>query len=812
MSNSFYYFLVIFLLFSFPSQNLAQNNGRIATRSSISATNESTPWLSPSGDFAFGFKKIQENKNEFLLCIWYAKIQEKTIVWHANISDLVPQGSRLNLDSQSGLILSDPQGNFLWRSDLVFIGNIDYGLMNDNGNFVVMGSDSSNPLWESFRNPTNTLLPNQTLERGSFLVSQKSQANFTQGRFYLRMLDNGNLVLVTQSVPSNKDYDDEYYNTQTSDQTNAINSGDKLVFGENGVLYVLKRNNETQVLTPRSNPSASDNYHRVTLNFDGVLSHYYHSRILNSSGWNILWSQPDNICTEITGGNGPGSCGYNNVCSLGTNNRPVCNCPKGYSLVDPNDAYGDCKPNFSISCDEVGRGSPDDLYSLITIRDTDWPLSDFQKISPSTEQDCQNACLNDCFCAVAIYRSNSCWKKKLPLSNGRIDTSLNAKAFIKLRKDGVLRPLSPPSPGFPIPESHQKQSWRIWAILASSLLGSSILVNVLLIGVFCWGFFHIYKKKMNTFRPTSHVTDSLCHSFTYKDLVVATKEFKEELGRGAFGIVYKGVMSIGSRNVVAIKKLDRVAHEAEKDFMTEVNVISQTHHKNLVRLIGYCNEGPHRLLVYEYMSNGTLASFIFGDLKPTWSQRTSIAMGIARGLAYLHEECSTQIIHCDIKPQNILLDDYHVARISDFGLSKLLMINQSRTDTNIRGTRGYVAPEWFRHSPVTVKVDVYSFGILLLEIITCRKCLENEESFGPEAILVDWVVDCFQEGNLEALVRSDIEALNDKKQLERFVMVGIWCVQEDPLMRPTMRKVCQMLEGSVEVAMPPCSCNFSITI
>ncbi|KAH0728958.1 hypothetical protein KY289_000146 [Solanum tuberosum] len=195
------------------------------------------------------------------------------------------------------------------------------------------------------------------------------------------MLDNGNLVLVTQSVPSNKDYDDEYYNTQTSDPTNAINSGDKLVFGENGVLYVLKRNNETQILTPRSNPSASDNYHRVTLNFDGVLSHYYHSRILNSSGWNTLWSQPDNMCIKIDGDNGPGSCGYNNVCSLGSNNRPVCNCPKGYSLVDLNDAYGDCKPDFSMSCDEVGRGSPDDLYSFITIRNTDWRNQIFRKLA-----------------------------------------------------------------------------------------------------------------------------------------------------------------------------------------------------------------------------------------------------------------------------------------------------------------------------------------------------------------------------------------------------------------------------------------------
>lgn len=808
MFNSFSYFLVSTFLFSFPLNNLAQNNGIVATSSSISATDGSTPWLSPSGDFAFGFKKIEENKNQFLLCIWYAKIQENTIVWHANISDLVPQGSRLNLDSQRGLTLADPQENTLWSTNLV-ASNVEYGLMNDVGNFVLMGSNSSDPLWESFGNPTNTLLPNQTLERGSFLVSQKSPTNFTQGRFYLRMFDDGNLMLVTQSVPSNTDYDDEYYNTQTSDATNATNSGDKLVFGENGMVYVLKQNNQRKILTPGSIPLSSDNYHRVTLDFDGVLSHYYHSRSSNSSGWNIVWSQPENICIEIDGDKGPGACGYNNVCSLSTNKRPVCNCPKGYSLVDQNDAYGDCKPDFSISCDEVGRGLPEDFYSFITIRDTDWPKSDFQKIGPSTEQDCQSACLNDCFCAVAIVRSNTCWKKKLPLSNGRIDVNLNAKAFIKIRKHGVPRPLSP---GLPIPEPHQKQNWRIWAILASSLLGGSALINFLLTGVLCWGFFHIYKKKVKTYRPTSHVADSICHSFTYKELVEATEDFKEELGRGAFGIVYKGVMPIGSRNVVAIKKLDRVADETEKEFMTEVNVISQTHHKNLVRLLGYCNEGPHRLLVYEYMSNGTLASFIFGDQKPTWSQRTNIAMGIARGLAYLHEECIMQIIHCDIKPQNILLDDHHIARISDFGLSKLLMINQSRTNTNIRGTRGYVAPEWFRHSQVTVKVDVYSFGVLLLEIITCRKNYEDEESYGAKAILTDWVLDCLQEGKLEALVEFHSESLNDKKQLERFVMVGIWCIQEDPSTRPTMRKVCQMLEGSVEVTYPPCPYNISITI
>ena len=166
----------------------------------------------------------------------------------------------------------------------------------------------------------------------------------------------------------------------------------------------------------------------------------------------------------------------------------------------------------------------------------------------------------------------------------------------------------------------------------------------------------------------------------------------------------------------------------EKEFKAEVNVIGQTHHKNLVRLIGYCDEKQHRLLVYEFMQNGTLASFLFDGLKPSWHQRTQIAFGIARGLFYLHEGCSTHIIHCDIKPQNVLLDEYYNARISDFGLAKLLVINQSQTKTAIRGTKGYVAPDWFRSAPISVKVDVYSFGVLLLEIVCCRKNVEVSEN------------------------------------------------------------------------------------
>lgn len=183
--------------------------------------------------------------------------------------------------------------------------------------------------------------------------------------------------------------------------------------------------------------------------------------------------------------------------------------------------------------------------------------------------------------------------------------------------------------------------------------------------------------------------------------------------------------------------------ESEQELKAEVSAIGRTNHKNLVQLIGFCNEGEHRLLMYEFMSNGSLASFLFGPSRPTWYHRMQIALGTAMGLFYLHEECSTQIIHCDIKPQNILLDHYFTARIYDFGLAKILKTDQTRTMTGIRGTKGYEAPEWFRSMPVTAKVDVYSYGILLLELICCRRNFEADLEDENQMILADWAYDCY---------------------------------------------------------------------
>ncbi|KAI5663798.1 hypothetical protein M9H77_23121 [Catharanthus roseus] len=807
----FHLLLIIFLLPLFYT--LAQNNGVVSVGSTLTAANgTSRPWISPSSDFAFGFRQVQD-KDRFLLSIWYVKIPD-TLVWFNNKIDPVPLGSTVQL-AQTGLVLRDPQGRLVWRTENL-ADDVDHGFMNDTGNFIIKRRDNFS-LWQSFDFPADTILPMQDLLPGgnSILISRKSETNFSRGRFYLQFLANGNLILTTRSNPRNREDDDEYYNSQTSDEANnGSASGIRVIFDERGSMHILRRNNEIADLTPSSSlPPATENYFRATLSFDGVFTHYYHPRTFSAGtpNWKAIWWQPDNICMDIDGDRGSGACGYNNVCRVGSFGRPICKCPKGYQLLDPNDEYGSCRPNFTLSCRrsvQKDKGSiEEDLYDFVILNDTNWPKSDFERLSPFSEIECRQACLEDCFCAVAIFSNSQCWKKKFPLSNGRIETNTRTIAFLKYKKGDIPNYPSPDSTWVQETENKSKQR-STPLIIVSSFLGGSVFINFLLItAVFC-GLYLIYGAKKLKIHSNNHVLETNVHFFAYEELVEATNGFKEEIGRGSFGIVYKGVIKPGSKTV-AVKKLDRVAQDTEKEFRAEIKSISQTHHKNLVRLLGFCDKGQYRLLVYEYISNGTLSSLLFTNSKPSWTLRIQIAIAIAKGLVYLHEECINQIIHCDIKPQNILLDEYYNAKISDFGLAKLLSFNQSRTHTNIRGTKGYVAPEWFRSSKVTSKVDVYSFGVLLLEIISCRKCLgEAEIEVGEYPILNDWVWDCFQEGRLDSLVEDDFEALNDKKKLERFVKVGIWCIQEDSSLRPTMRKVCQMLEGVVEVLTPSCPSPF----
>ncbi|KOM36592.1 hypothetical protein LR48_Vigan02g274200 [Vigna angularis] len=766
------------------------------------AGSEGAQWLSPSGEYAFGFHQ-PESYSLFLVAIRYQNIPRTSFIWYANGDNPAPKGSTLELSKSRGLVLKNPQGVELWTSQLIS-GTISHGLMNDTGNFQLLGVNSQ-ILWDSFSNPTDTLVPTQIMEVKGTLSSRQKETNYTRGRFQFRLLPDGNAVLNPINLPTNRTYE-AHYISNTYDSNNTTNSGFRVMFDDSG-FYVLKRSYERVYITnPNDMLSTDSYYYRATINFDGTftISRYPKSGASNPS-WTVIKTLPEDICMNlesITAGSGV--CGFNSICTLEADQRPKCTCPEGYSLLDSTDEYGSCRPNLELGCGGSGQSLQEDMYFMKEMANTDWPQSDFELYKPYNSEDCKNSCLRDCLCAVSIFRDDSCWKKKLPLSNGRRGGKVEASAFIKLRKNDALS--DSPSNSF-IKEKENEKDQDSLVTVISVLLGGSVFLNLMVISAVCIGFPLYYKKRSST---NNTVAESNLRSFSFRELVQATDNFREELGRGSCGIVFKGKTDLAT---IAVKKLDKLLKDSDKEFKTEVNVIGQTHHKNLVRLIGYCDELEHRILVYEFMSNGTLANFLFEDFKPSWNQRVQIAFGISRGLVYLHEECFTQIIHCDIKPQNILLDEHYNARISDFGLSKLLMINQSRTETGIRGTKGYVAPDWFRSAPITTKVDVYSFGVLLLEIICCRRNVDDKLEMDEKGILTDWAYDCYRDGRIDILVTNDDEAINDIDKLERFVMVAIWCLQEDPSLRPTMKKVMLMLEGIAPVTIPPSPCPYaSVTV
>ncbi|XP_062000118.1 rust resistance kinase Lr10-like [Rosa rugosa] len=294
--------------------------------------------------------------------------------------------------------------------------------------------------------------------------------------------------------------------------------------------------------------------------------------------------------------------------------------------------------------------------------------------------------------------------------------------------------------------------------------------------------------------------------YSYSNIKKMTKGFKDKLGEGGYGSVYKGKLRSGRH--VAIKILGKSKANNGQDFINEVATIGRIHHVNVVQLIGYCAEGSKRALVYEYMSNGSLDKHIFskeGFISLSCKEAFEISLGVARGIDYLHQGCDMKILHFDIKPHNILLDDNFVPKISDFGLARLCPLDDSSlTMTAARGTLGYMAPELFYKNigGVSSKADIYSFGMLLMEIAGKRRNLNALAANSSQIYFPSWVYDQFSEGK-----EMEIEDATDeeRKMTKKMLIVALWCIQLKPGDRPnSMNKVVEMLEGEVEfIQMPP---------
>ncbi|KAF7115773.1 hypothetical protein RHSIM_RhsimUnG0047700 [Rhododendron simsii] len=295
--------------------------------------------------------------------------------------------------------------------------------------------------------------------------------------------------------------------------------------------------------------------------------------------------------------------------------------------------------------------------------------------------------------------------------------------------------------------------------------------------------------------------------YTYSDIKKITNSFETELGKGSFGSVFKGKLENGC--LVAVKVLKGLKGNGD-DFINEVAAISRTSHVHIVTLLGFCFEGSQRALIYEFMRNGSLDKFIHDGGSLTyrqlgWEALYRIAVGIARGLEYLHRGCNTRIVHFDIKPHNILLNEDFCPKISDFGLAKLCPQKESIISlVGARGTAGYIAPEVFNRNfgGVSHKSDVYSYGMMVLEMVGGRKNISVEVNRTSEIYFPYWIykrLELDEELGLHGIMDDEANASSRK-----MIIVGLWCIQIDPSHRPSMNRVLEMLEGSLKsLQIPP---------
>ncbi|XP_050386002.1 G-type lectin S-receptor-like serine/threonine-protein kinase LECRK3 [Argentina anserina] len=809
--------LVLFILLITLITNNVEAKKNHSTSNLIRIGSNLTPdalgnssWLSYSGRFAFGF---YPQGNGFAVGIQLLNPPQNTVVWTANRDDPpVSSNSTLKL-TKRGLLLqteggpevtiasgssSEEEGTSGLEPEEV--ETTAAAAMLDSGNFVLYNGTSF-VIWESFSLPTDTILGGQDLEAGRSLVSSASVSDHSRGPFSLTMNSNGNLL----AYPPNSSA--AYYLTAVTSLTEYC----KLSLNMSGFLVIENELGGKAIQILANGSHLQDNQttvYRATLDADGNFRLYLHSFLMASVA--IIWSafHPCDI---------QGICGFNSYCEIIMQNEVECKCYPGFVYNNASQKSLGCYHNFTV--DGCTEDEEPRLRYKVEALDNIWWKNHPYSVTPSqNKEDCSDSCLGDCNCWAVLYNSTdaNCRKYKIPLLYGKRNSSKPSKGYIKLLQPRNMEDTPFNTPDLPeSPTVTESKNNSLILILAISLGSIAFLCFVFAISSFTTYMHRVHRYEKLLKDSSLALADPeyfTLQSFSYAELERATDGFKEEIGRGTFGAVYKGTLSGGSSSkTVAVKRLEKVVDEGVREFRAEITTIGRTHHRNLVQLLGFCIEGSRKLLVYDYMSNGSLADLLFKakTMHSSWNERVRLVFDVAKGVLYLHDECSVHIIHSNLKPQNILLDHTWTAKISDFGLARLVP-NETKISSATGGgmssaeqvRRGYLAPEWQNNALISVKADIYSFGIVLLEIVCCRRNIEVNISTPDEIILSSWVSKCFAAGELAKLVEEDENV--DLKTLERMVKVGLWCVQDDPALRPFMRNVILMLEGTMDIPVPPC--------
>ncbi|THG12917.1 putative receptor protein kinase ZmPK1 [Camellia sinensis] len=774
--------IFLFLTFSFliPHTNSKPLN-HLKRGSSLSVEGDSDVITSPDNSFTCGFYSV--GTNAFGFGIWFTQ-SSKTVVWMANRDKPVNGlGSSLSLRGDGAMVLTDVDGSMAWQTNTSST-DVDRAEFLETGNLVLKNS-SGNILWQSFDFPTDTLLPFQTFTKSMKLISGLRNGSFASGYFSL-YFDNDNVWRLIYDGPEisslywpNPDLN-VYQNGRTNydssriavlDDMGVFLSSDRLQFSASDMGFGVKR--------------------RLTMDYDGNLRLY---SLNNLTGmWVVSWvtlTQPCNV---------HGLCGRNGVCVYAP--EPKCSCPPGYEVSGPSDWNQGCKPKFNLSC------SNSQQMQFVELPYTDYCGFDLN-YSPSVSiQDCRNLCLDDCHGEAFSYRLTGqgvCYTKSA-LFKGYQSPSFPGKIYLKL-------PVNVEASG----ESEQtiynssklvcrstdaevvvgftstydmagkRAKWAYLYTFASAI--GAIEILILVTG---WVFFRRHDLP-DTLEDGYRMISSQFRRFSYAELKKATKKFKEELGRGGSGAVYKGFLA--DERLVAVKRLGD-AFQGEEEFWAEVSTIGKINHMNLVRMWGFCSEKG--LVV-----NSSLDKHLFSNNFLGWKERFKVAIGTAKALAYLHHECLEWVIHCDVKPENILLDGNFEPKVADFGLAKLSQRGGCDSEFScIQGTKGYLAPEWAMNQPITAKVDVYSYGVAILEMVRGIRLsnwvvVDGEEAEAELTRFV-WIVkrknQCGEESWLEEIVDPRLGGQFSRNQATTLVEIGVSCIEEDRNKRPTMASVLQIL-------------------
>ncbi|KAL4628669.1 hypothetical protein ACB092_05G257000 [Castanea dentata] len=764
--------------------------------------------ISKEKNFALGFFSPGNSSHRYL-GIWYVKVKNQTVVWVANRNDPINDSSGvLSINQFGNLVLHDSSNRLVWSTNVSVKGTTttsSVAQLQDSGNLVLVQDNNQKVLlWQSFDYPTDTLLPKMKLGVNlvtgldRFLTSWKSQDDPGSGDCFYKMIISGSPegFVYKGSTP--------YWRLgpwpwrSSSPATAIASSGHTIDFVNNkeevSYAYFL---DDPYIIS------------RLVVDNSGLLQQLMWNEA--DLQWKETWSVPKYRCEKY------GQCGAYSKCKPENSNRFDCMCLPGYEPKSPRDWYlrdgseGCVRKKLGMSMCRNGEG----FVKVQHLKGPDSANAAWMDMSMSSSE-CEQACLSNCSCTAFISididgKGTGClaWYGELVdiLENSDEGWDLN------IRVDASeLAKYTRKSKGF-------RGNKRLLAITILCVAVPFFLVSLLVYTLL------MKKRKTKVMRKLhnqslsfigtkcslegNELEDSSRHpdlsTFNLSCIVAATDNFSptNKLGQGGFGSVFKGQLPNGQQ--IAVKRLSKSSRQGIEEFKNEVMLIAKLQHRNLVKLFGCCIQEEEKMLIYEYMPNKSLDSFIFDHTRSSilnWRKRCEIVDGIARGILYLHQDSRLRIIHRDLKTSNILLDAEMNPKISDFGMARIFKGDQIQDKTTrVVGTYGYMSPEYAVFGKFSIKSDVFSFGVVLLEIISGKK---NNDSYQkhPSLTLIGHVWELWREGRALDIIDSSINDSYVSDQVLRCIQIGLLCVQEDVMDRPTMLAILHMLSSEATLPSP----------